>query len=126
MPAPAGVGRPLQSAAVGYVVEGAAYVGGVALIGAGLFLLMRGSFPAWWQRWFAWPLINFTPLVARLQGGVAIGLGVSILLIVFTTVAPGSLSGSLALIAILAYLVTVLVFLVSIWLSRRGASAAAR
>lgn len=124
VPAPAGFA--LESAAVGYVAEGAAYVSGVALIGAGLFLLLRGSFPGWWQRWFAWPLASFRPLVSRLQGAVAIGLGASLMLIVFTNVAAGTLAGILAIVALLAYVLAVLMYLVTIWLSHRGASAAAR
>lgn len=111
---------------MGYVIEGVAYVGGVALIGAGLFLLLRGSFPAWWQRWFAWPVAHFSPLIARLQGAVGIVLGASVMLIVFTSVAPASFAGILTLVALLAYVLALLVYLVSIWLSHRGASAAAR
>lgn len=107
---------------MGYVVEGSAYVGGVALIGAGLFLVLRGSFPSWWPQWFAWPLVHFTPLVSRLQGAVAVGLGASIMLIVFTTVAPGVLAGWLVLVALTTYLISAVLFLLSTWLSRRPAT----
>jgi len=107
---------------VGYVLEGVAYVSGTVLIGAGLFLIMRGTFPAWWQRRFLWPLVRVTPAVARLQGWAAIGLGGSILAIVFTSVAPDGIAGILVLAALAAYLVGLVLFVVSTWLSRRPAA----
>jgi hypothetical protein len=107
---------------VGYVVEGVAYVGGVALIGAGLYLVMRGSFPAWWRQRFAWPLVRVTPTVSHLQGIAAIVLGVSVITIVFTTVAPEVLGGFLVLGAIAAYVVGVALYAFSTWLSRRPVS----
>jgi hypothetical protein len=106
---------------VGYVLEGIAYVGGVALIGAGLYLVMRGTFPAWWQRRFAWPLVRMTPAVGHLQGVAAIVLGASVITIVFTTVAPEMLGGFLVLGAIAAYVVGAALYLFSTWLSRRPA-----
>jgi hypothetical protein len=108
-------------AAVGYVVEGIAYVGGTMLIAAGVYLVMRGTFPAWWQRRLLWPLVRVTPTVAHLQGWTAIVLGASILAIVFTTIAPMVVSGFLVLFALAAYLVGVVLFLFSTWLSRRPA-----
>jgi hypothetical protein len=104
---------------VGYVLEGVAYVGGTILIGAGLYLVMRGSFPTWWGRRLMWPLVQVTPRVSHLQGWAAIGLGVSILAIVFTTVAPEMVAGVLVVFALAAYLIAVLLYLFSTWLSRR-------
>jgi hypothetical protein len=106
---------------VGYVLEGVAYVGGALLIGAGLFLVMRGSFPTWWQGPLLWPVANVTPTVARLQGWAAIGVGVSVIAIVFTTVAPATMGGVLVVAALAAYLVGVALFAFSTWLSRRPA-----
>ncbi len=107
---------------MGYVVEGIAYVGGTALIGAGLYLVLRGNFPSWWRRRLLWPLVRVTPTVSHLQGWAAIGLGVSVIAIVFTTVAPEVLAGILVLLAIALYVVGVALFLFSTWLSRRAAS----
>lgn len=104
---------------MGYVVEAVAYVGGTALIGAGLYLVMRGRFPGWWERRFLWPLIKVTPRVSHLQGWAAIGVGASMLAIVFTTVAPELAAGALVLLAVLAYLAGLALFLFSAWLSRR-------
>jgi hypothetical protein len=104
---------------VGYVVEGAAYVGGVFLIGAGLYLVMRGTFPSWWRRRFLWPLVRLTPRVSHLQGWAAVALGISILAIVFTTVAPVVLAGILVVLALVMYVGAVALYLVSAWLSRR-------
>jgi hypothetical protein len=104
------------------VVEGVAYVSGTVLIGAGLYLIMRGTFPAWWQRRFLWPLVRVTPAVAHLQGWAAVGLGISILAIVFTSVAPDGISGILVLGAMAAYLVGLVLYVVSTWLSRRRAA----
>lgn len=109
----------LQFAAVGYVLEGAAYVAGCMLIGGGLYLVMRGSFPGWWRSRMQWPLVHLTPRVSHLQGWAAVGLGGSILAIVFTSVAPEVVAGVLVVIAFLAYLGAVALFLFSTWLSRR-------
>lgn len=96
-------------------------MGGAALVGAGLYLLMRGTFPAWWQRRFAWPLVRFTPLVSHLQGAAALVMGASVLAIVFTTVAPDTVAGFLVIGALAAYLIGVVLYLVSAWASRRPA-----
>ena len=106
---------------MGYAVEGAAYVGGTMLIAAGVYLIMRGTFPTWWQRRLLWPLVRVTPTVAHLQGWTAIGLGVSVLAIVFTTVAPELVAGYLVVVALAAYVVGVALFGFSTWLSRRPA-----
>ena len=107
---------------MGYVVEGVAYVSGTVLIGAGLYLIMRGTFPAWSQRRLLWPLVRVTPAVAHLQGWAAVGLGISILAIVFTSVAPDGIAGILVVAAMAAYLVGLVLFLFSTWLSRRRAA----
>ncbi|SRR6266540_1267372 len=107
---------------MGYVVEGVAYVSGSLLIGGGLYLVMRGAFPAWWPTRLLWPVVSVTPAVAHLQGVAAIGLGASILTIVFATVVSETVGGVLVLVAIAAYLVAVGFFLFSAWLSRRPVS----
>jgi len=107
---------------VGYLVQAAAYVSGVLLIGGGLYLILRGSFPGWWQRRLMWPLVRVTPTVAHLQGWAAVGVGASILAIVLTSVAPEGVSGLLVWLAMVAYLAGLLLFLFSTWLSRRPAS----
>ena len=107
---------------VGYVVEGTAYVGGTVLIGAGLYLVLRGTFPTWWRERLLWPLVRLTPTVSHLQGWAAVGLGVSILALVFTTVAPDVVAGLLVVLAMAAYVVAVGLFLFSTWLSRRSAA----
>ena len=105
---------------MGFAIEGIAYVSGIMLIGAGLYLVMRRNFPAWWPRRLMWPLVHLTPTVSFLQGLTTIGLGVSILAIVFTTVVPDVAGGLLVLFALAAYLVAVVLFLFSTWLSRRA------
>ena len=109
----------LQFPAVGYVVEGVAYVSGIFLIGAGGYLIMRGSFPDWWQRRLLWPLVRVTPRVSHLQGWAAVGLGVSILAIVFTSIVPELVAGLLVVVALALYLAGLALFLFSTWLSRR-------
>ena len=104
---------------MGYVVEGAAYVGGSVLIAAGVYLVLRGSFPGWWRRRLLWPLVHATPRVSHLQGWAAIGLGVSILALVFTKAVPVVVAGILVVLALALYLVAVVLFLFSTWLSRR-------
>jgi hypothetical protein len=104
---------------VGYVVEGVAYVSGALLIGGGLYLLMRANFPAWWRKRLLWPVVRLTPSVARLQGVAAIGLGASIMIIVFTTVVSEEVGGALVIVALAAYMLALILFLFSTWLSRR-------
>ncbi|HET7338935.1 MAG TPA: hypothetical protein VFK22_05260 [Candidatus Dormibacteraeota bacterium] len=104
---------------MGYVVEGVAYVGGTFLIGAGLYLVMRGTFPAWWRRRMLWPLVHVTPRVSHLQGWAAVALGISVLSIVFTTVTPGTVGGILVAFALFMYAGAVTLYLFSTWLSRR-------
>ena len=107
---------------MGYVVEGVAYVSGAFLIGAGLYLVMRGTFPTWWQERLLWPLVRVTPTVSHLHGLAAIGLGISILAIVFSSAVPESIAGPLVVGALLSYLIGVALYLLSTWLSRRPAS----
>ena len=104
-----------------YGLEAVAYVGGSALIAAGVYLVLRGSYPAWWSRRLQWPLVNVTPQVSHLQGWAAIGLGVSVLAIVFSTVAGNVIAGLLVMFALAAYVVAAVLFAVSTWLSRRPA-----
>jgi hypothetical protein len=111
----------LQSAAVGFVVEGVASVSGVVAIGGGVYLVMRGAFPEWLSDRFLWPLVRVTRGVARLQGLGVVVLGASILAIVITTITPATVGGGLVLGAIAAYLVALGLFLFSTWLSRRPA-----
>ncbi len=104
---------------MGYVAEGAAYVSGIFLIGAGLYLIIRGRFPAWWERRLLWPLVQVTPRISHLQGLVALGLGASILAIAFSTVVPQDAGAILVLVAFAVYLAAVALFFFSTWLSRR-------
>jgi hypothetical protein len=103
-------------------VEGVAYIAGVFLIGAGLYLLLRGAFPAWWRGRLLWPLVRITPTVSHLQGMAAIGLGVSVLSIVFSSAVSESVAGLLVVSALLCYVIGAALFLLSTWLSRRPAS----
>ena len=66
-----------------------------------------------------WPLVRVTPTVSHMQGWAAIGLGVSVLAIVFTTVAPEVVAGLLVVLALAAYVVGLALFVFSTWLSRR-------
>lgn len=102
-------------------MQGLAYVAGGALLGAGAYLVLRGDFPGWWRERLLWPLVRVTPAVARLQGWSAVALGLSILAIGFTPIVPEITAGGLALLAMVAYLAAVALFLYSAWLSRRMA-----
>lgn len=104
---------------MGYALEGAVYVGGTALIASGVYLVLRGNFPAWWRKRFLWPVVNATPRVSHLQGWAAIGLGASTIAIVFSTAAGDIAAGLLVVFALGAYAVAVALFVVSTWLSRR-------
>lgn len=89
------------------------------MIGAGLYLIIRGRFPAWWERRLLWPLVQVTPRISHLQGLVALGLGASILAIAFSTVVPQDAGAILVLVAFAVYLAAVALFFFSTWLSRR-------
>lgn len=106
---------------MGYGLEALAYLCGTALIAAGVYLVMRGSFPAWWGERLQWPLVEVTPGVSRLQGWAAIGLGASVLTIVFSTAARDVTAGVLVIVGLVAYVLAVGLFALSTWLSRRAA-----
>ncbi|MGA7911563.1 MAG: hypothetical protein WB682_03495 [Candidatus Dormiibacterota bacterium] len=106
---------------MGYLAQGLAYVAGGALLGGGAYLLMRGDFPGWWRERLLWPLVAVTPAVVRFQGWAAVGLGLSILAIGFTPIVPEIAAGGLVLVAMVAYLAAVVLFLYSTWLSRKVA-----
>ena len=106
---------------MGYGLEAVAYLGGTALIAAGVYLVLRGSFPAWWGPRLLWPLVEVTPRVAHLQGWAAIVLGASVLVIVFSTVAGAVTGGVLVVAGLVAYVVAAGLFALSTWLSRRTA-----
>jgi hypothetical protein len=105
---------------VGYVVLGFTYAVGGPLIGIGLYLLLRGSFPGWWKDWLIRPVVRVTPGVVRLQGLTAIGLGASIVAIGLSMLVSENTGGMLVVIAMAAYLIGAGVFVYSTWLSRRG------
>ncbi|HEV2414269.1 MAG TPA: hypothetical protein VGX27_05635 [Candidatus Dormibacteraeota bacterium] len=107
---------------MGHVIEGIAYVAGSLLIAAGLYLVLRGSFPGWWRQRLLWPLVRDTPRVSHLQGWAAVALGISIIALVFTTVASEVLGGALVVLALVAYIGAVVLYLFSTWLSRRPAA----
>jgi hypothetical protein len=105
---------------VGYVVLGFTYVVGGPLIGIGLYLLLKGSFPGWWKEWLIRPLVRVTPGVVRLQGLTAIGLGASIVAIGLSMLVSETTGGMLVIMAMAAYVIGAGVFVFSAWLSRRG------
>jgi hypothetical protein len=102
------------------VVLGFTYAVGGPLIGIGLYLLLRGSFPGWWKDWLIRPVVRVTPGVVRLQGLTAIGLGASIVAIGLSMLVSENTGGILVVIAMAAYLIGAGVFVYSTWLSRRG------
>ena len=106
---------------MGYVVLGFTYAVGGPLLGIGLYLLIRGSFPGWWKEWLIRPVVRVTPGVVRLQGLTAIGLGASIVAIGLSMLVSENLGGMLVVLAMAAYLIGAGVFVFSTWLSRRVA-----
>jgi hypothetical protein len=101
------------------VLAYAALVAGALLVGAGLFLVMGGDFPGWWQRRFLWPLVHLTRSVVRLQGIAGIAIGASIIAIILARIVPDPFGGLLVLLAMLAYVGGAATFVFSAWLSRR-------
>ena len=95
---------------MGYVVLGFTYAVGGPLIGIGLYLLLRGSFPGWWKDWLIRPVVRVTPGVVRLQGLTAIGLGASIVAIGLSMLVSENTGGMLVVIAMAAYLIGAGVF----------------
>ena len=100
----------------------AAYAAGGLVLGAGIFIVLSGSLPAWTSGWMLRPVVQLTPTVARLLGVVAICLGASILALDISTVVAEFTGGILVLTAIAIYLIAVALFVFSTWLSRRPAN----
>lgn len=107
---------------MGYVGSTLAYLAGGLILGAGIFLVLSGTFPAWTRDWMLWPVVRLTPTISRLLGGVAIGLGGSILAMVVSTLVSELTGGLLVLLSIAAYVIGLGLFAFSTWLSRRPAS----
>ena len=102
-----------------YLGMAVAYVLGGALVGAGLYLSRQDDFPAWWQRWMLWPLVTVNSRVVHLHAWAVMALGASILAVGFTPVVPEIFGGLLVLVAMVAYLAAVALFVYSAYVSRR-------
>ncbi len=113
---------PLECPAVGWVVLGFAYAVGGPLIGIGLYIVLRGTFPGWWIEWMLWPVKHVTPGIARLQGATVVGLGASIVAIGLSMWVSEFVGGLLVVLAIAIYLVGAGLYVYSAWLSRREAA----
>jgi hypothetical protein len=106
---------------VGWVLLGFAYSVGGPLIAIGLYIVLRGAFPAWWLEWMLWPVKHVTPGIARLQGATVIGLGASIVAIGLSMWVSEFVGGLLVVLAIAIYLIGAGLYVYSAWLSRREA-----
>ena len=111
---------------MGYLVLALAYLLGGALLGAGVYLVMGGSFPGWWKERMLWPLVRATPTATHLQGWAVAGLGASVLAMAFSTIVPQLVGGLLVLLAIVAYLAAAAVVGYTTWLSSRRPAAGPR
>jgi hypothetical protein len=100
----------------------AAYVAGGLMLGGGIFLVLAGTLPEWTDGWILRPVVDLTPMVARLLGAVAIFLGASIIALDLSSLVAEFTGGILVLVAIVAYVIAAGLFAFSTWLSRRPAS----
>jgi hypothetical protein len=100
----------------------AAYVAGGLMLGGGIFLVLAGTLPEWTDGWILRPVVDLTPMVARLLGAVAIFLGASIIALDLSSLVAEFTGGILVLAAIVAYVIAAGLFAFSAWLSRRPAS----
>lgn len=100
----------------------AAYVAGGLILGGGIFLVLFGNLPEWTAGWMLRPIVELTPAVTRLLGGVAIFLGSSILALDVSTLVSEFTGGLLVVAAIAAYVIGAALFAFSTWLSRRPAA----
>jgi hypothetical protein len=101
------------------VVLGIAYAVGGPLLGIGLYMVGTGNLPGWWKEWMLAPIARVTPRVVRLLGLTAIGLGASIVAVGLTTFVSEFVGGALVLVAVVAYLLGLGIFVYGAWLSRR-------
>jgi hypothetical protein len=104
---------------VGWVVLGISYAVGAPLLGIGLYIVLRGSFPGWWMEWMLWPVKIVTPGIARLQGATVIALGLSAVAIGLSMWVSEIAGGVLVVVAMAAYLLGAGMYIYSTWLSRR-------
>jgi hypothetical protein len=97
----------------------AAYVAGGLMLGGGIFLVLSGHLPEWTGGWMLRPIDQLTPTVARLLGGVAMGLGGSILALDISPLISEFTGGILVFSAIVVYVIAAGLFAFATWLSRR-------
>jgi hypothetical protein len=105
---------------VGYVVLAFTYLLGAAMLGGGFYLVRHRNFPGWWNGKLLWPLVHVTPRVTHLQGWAAAAFGVSILAIGLGALLQDITGGILVIAGMLGYVVGVVLFAYSTWLSRRA------
>lgn len=96
-----------------------AYVAGSLMLGMGVFLVLTGHFPAWWRARLLWPVARPTAAVAHVMGLAAILIGASVLAVGFSLILPEVAAGILVLVAIAAYVVGLVLYALSAWISRR-------
>ncbi len=104
---------------MGYVGPILAYLVGSVFLGIGIYLVLTGSFPGWWRERLLWPVAHPTARVAQLMGLAAILIGASVLAVGFSLVVPDVAGGILVLVAIAAYVLGLVLYLLSTWMSRR-------
>jgi len=105
---------------MGSVVLVLTYVVGAAMFATGLYLIGRKQFPRWLRGGWLWPLTNVTPRVALLQGWAGIGFGASVMAMGVGALIQGVFGGLLVAVGIAAYLVGVLLYGYSTYVSRRA------
>lgn len=104
---------------MGYVGPVVAYLSGSVFLGVGIYLVLTGSFPGWWRRRLLWPLGSPTAPAAQLMGAAAILIGASVLAVGFSLIVPDVAGGILVLVAIAAYVLGLILYVLSTWVSRR-------
>lgn len=105
---------------MGYAGPVLAYLAGSLFLGMGIYLVLSGSFPGWWKRRMLWPIANPTARVAHVLGLAAGLIGCSIVAIGFSLILPDTAGGILVLVSVAAYVLGLLLYLVSTWMSRRN------
>jgi hypothetical protein len=100
------------------------FVAGAVSAVFGAYTISRRAFPAWMTGPWLWPMVRVTPEVAVAEGTAALFIGLASLTYPFVRFAAPEQIRLLTALTLIAAFVSVVLVVLSVWLSRRPEPAA--